>query len=175
MLGASGETVTPWSIIRKRSRSTRISPRPTPVTRELRSTFGALIRTFCLLPTCRLPSARGHLWAERYDGAETDLFALQDKVIGEIVSALSVKLTALEETQLARKPTENLEAYDYYLRAEGSRHIGGIRGNTDALVNYQKAIALDPNFAEAYAGDGKALGTRRGTRLDRAHGFTVAG
>ncbi|MGO7208646.1 adenylate cyclase, partial [Rhizobium ruizarguesonis] len=58
------------------------------------------------------------LWAERYDRQYADLFAVQDDVIGKIISALSVKLSARERDQLARIPTENLEAYDYYMRAE---------------------------------------------------------
>ena len=58
------------------------------------------------------------LWAERYDRQYADLFAVQDDVIGKIISALEVKLSEGERDQLARIPTENLEAYDYYLRAE---------------------------------------------------------
>ncbi len=95
----------------------------------------------------------GHLWAERYDGDETDLFTLQDQVIGKIVSALAVKLTDTEKTRLSRQPTDNLEAYDYYLRAERSRlyGFGGMR-HRRTIGLYQDAIALDPEFAEAYAG-----------------------
>ena len=58
-----------------------------------------------------------HVWAERY-GSDADIFALQDEVIGQIVKALSVQLTETEQSQVARLPTESLEAYDYYLRAE---------------------------------------------------------
>ena len=50
----------------------------------------------------------GHLWAERYDRRYTDIFELQDEVIGKIVSALTVKLTGVELAQLARRPTDNL-------------------------------------------------------------------
>ena len=59
-----------------------------------------------------------HVWAERYDRTYADIFALQDEVIGQIVKALSVQLTESEQSQVARLPTESLEAYDYYLRAE---------------------------------------------------------
>jgi adenylate cyclase len=95
----------------------------------------------------------GHLWAERYDGDETDLFTLQDRVIADIVSALAVKLTDTEKTRLSRRPTNNLEAYDYYLRAERSRLYGfGGERHHDTIALYQVATTLDPAFAEAYAG-----------------------
>ncbi len=94
----------------------------------------------------------GHLWAERYEADETDVFTLQDRVIGNIVSALSVKLTDNEKMRLSRRPTDNLEAYDYYLRA--GQHFGyghgGLR-NRAAISLYREAIALDPQFVEAYA------------------------
>ncbi|WEX74551.1 tetratricopeptide repeat protein [Sinorhizobium numidicum] len=93
------------------------------------------------------------LWAERYDRQYQDLFAVQDDVIGKITSALSVKLSEGERNQLARIPTNNLEAYDNYLRAEQE---GLIYSDVDTyrrtLSYYQKAIDLDPRFADAHAG-----------------------
>lgn len=93
------------------------------------------------------------LWAERYDRQYADLFVVQDDVIGKIISALSVKLSAHERDQLARIPTENLEAYDYYMRGEQE---GFIYRDVDTyrrtLSFYQKAIDLDPGFANAHAG-----------------------
>jgi adenylate cyclase len=93
------------------------------------------------------------LWAERYDRHYEDIFAIQDDVIGKIISALSVKLSEGERDQLARIPTDNLEAYDYYLRAE---HEGFLYSDVDAyrraLAYYQKAIDLDANFSDAHAG-----------------------
>jgi adenylate cyclase len=64
-------------------------------------------------------------------------------------------MTDQEAAQLARRPTNNLEAYDLYLRAEAGRNSWSMKGRLEALVNYQKAIALDPTFAEAYAGDAR--------------------
>lgn len=93
-----------------------------------------------------------HLWAERYDRDYADIFALQDEVIGEIVAALAVELTETEQTQLARLPTRNLEAYDYYLRAEQRVYGGDAASLAGALSLYDRAIALDAEFAEAYAG-----------------------
>jgi adenylate cyclase len=93
------------------------------------------------------------LWAERYDRQYTDLFAVQDDVIAKIISALEVKLSEGERDQLARIPTDNLEAYDYYMRAEQE---GFFYSDVDTyrrtLSFYQKAIDLDPNFANAHAG-----------------------
>ncbi len=93
------------------------------------------------------------LWAEQYDREIADIFALQDDVIAQIVSALAVELTDLEQQHIARVPTSNLQAYDYYLRAEAEGYY-----NNDAetfvrtLALYTKAIKIDPNFADAHAG-----------------------
>ena len=95
------------------------------------------------------------VWAEQYDRELTDIFALQDEVIGHIVSALAIKLTAVEEKQIARVPTENLEAYDYYLRAEQAARAGFRPQLRQALQLYEKAFALDPTFAEAFAADAR--------------------
>ncbi|MEE9530407.1 MAG: tetratricopeptide repeat protein [Syntrophobacteria bacterium] len=97
-----------------------------------------------------------HLWAERYDRDYKDIFALQNEVIGKIVSALAVKLTDTEEAQLARRPTNSLEAYDIYLRAEQAAYSYDLEELAKALSLYQRAIALDPKFAAAYAGDARA-------------------
>jgi TolB-like protein/class 3 adenylate cyclase/lipoprotein NlpI len=98
----------------------------------------------------------GHLWAERYDREYKDIFALQDEVIQQIVSALSVKLTRREEAQLTTKLTDNLEAYDYYLRGEQFLHSLSSEGLTKAKSMFEKAIELDPKFAQAYAAQAMA-------------------
>ncbi len=93
------------------------------------------------------------MWAERYDRQYADLFAVQDDVTGKIISALEVELSEGERTQLERIPSDNLEAYDYYMRAEQE---GLIYSDVDTyrrtLSYYQRAIDLDPNFADAHAG-----------------------
>jgi adenylate cyclase len=93
------------------------------------------------------------IWGERYDRQYSDLFAVQDEVIGKVISALSIKLSGGEQSQLARLPTNSLEAYDYYMRAE---HEGLMYGDVNTyrhtLSLYQKAIDLDPGFANAHAG-----------------------
>lgn len=93
------------------------------------------------------------LWAEKYDRQYADLFAVQDDVTGKIISALSVTLSQGEEMQLARMPTDNLEAYDFFMRAEHEGVIyGDVSGYRRTLSFYQQAIDLDPDFANAYAG-----------------------
>jgi adenylate cyclase len=99
----------------------------------------------------------GHVWAERYDRDYADIFAVQDQVIEEIVGTLSVRLTETEQAQVARLPTESLEAYDYYLRAEQELHSPAEdAGLLRALELYQEAISLDHEFADAYAGYARA-------------------
>ena len=93
------------------------------------------------------------LWAERYDREFADLFAVQDDVIGKIITALAVELTAGEQDQLSRIPTDNLEAYDYYLRAEQEGfYYSDVETYRRTLSFYQRAIDLDPDFADAHAG-----------------------
>jgi len=92
-----------------------------------------------------------HLWAERYDRELKDIFALQDEVTQKIVTALEVKLTAGEQARVGRVPTDNLEAYDYYLR--GIEYLNRFTHETNAQARqlFEKAVALDPEFAAAYA------------------------
>ncbi len=97
-----------------------------------------------------------HLWAERYDRNYESIFELQDEVISQVVSAIAVRLTDTEQSRIGRLPTSNLEAYDVYLRAEQSLYIGDTGAFRDTLSFYRRAIALDPEFADAYAGLARA-------------------
>ena len=97
-----------------------------------------------------------HLWAERYDGKMEDIFALQDKITNQIVSALTVKLTAGEQENIAQKPTSNLEAYDYYLRGKQLLNKRSREGTEKAKSMFKKAIDLDSEFALAYAEHARA-------------------
>jgi adenylate cyclase len=94
-------------------------------------------------------------WAEKFDRAAADVFAIEDEVIGGIVKALGIKPTVMEAGMLTRPPTTNLEAYDYYMRGEQAARSGLRPQLRKALEFYGKAIALDPNFADAYAADGR--------------------
>lgn len=93
-----------------------------------------------------------HLVAKEFDRSASDVFAVEDEVVRDIVEALGVRPTASEQGQLARPPTANLEAYDYYLRGEQAERTGLLR---EALQLYAKATTLDPSFADAYAADAR--------------------
>jgi adenylate cyclase len=99
-----------------------------------------------------------HLWSERYDRPLTELFALQDEIRQKIMTALKVKLTPEEHERFRRAPTNNLEAYDFYLRGIEflSRAYFEVKkeANEQARQMYEKAIELDPRYAGAYAGLG---------------------
>jgi TolB-like protein/class 3 adenylate cyclase len=92
-----------------------------------------------------------HLWAERYDRELKDIFALQDEITEKIVAALAVKLTAGEQKRIGRQYTDNLEAYDYYLRGLEYYFRYTKETNAQARQMFERALELDPNFAAAYA------------------------
>ncbi len=91
-----------------------------------------------------------HLWAKRYDRSLSDIFAVQDDLTKNIITAMQVKLTAGEEVKAAAKGTKNLEAYLKYLQA--SELINQINPESNALAKQlaEEAIALDPEYAWAY-------------------------
>ena len=103
--------------------------------------------------TARLIDASsGHnLWAERFDGNLENVFELQDNVTAKIISALQLKLSDREQKQLARKYTNNIEAYDHFLHGWISFWEFSKESNTLAKEHFYKAIELDPEFARAYA------------------------
>ena len=92
---------------------------------------------------------RHSVWAERYDRQLEDLFAIQDEIARSIAQALRITLSPHEEKTIARKPTQNAQAYDFYLRGRSYTR----RFELDfALHMMEQAIKLDPNFALAYVG-----------------------
>ncbi len=93
----------------------------------------------------------GHIWADRYDRRFEAIFDLQDEVCQKIVSALALKLTSGEEARLFKKSTENLEAYDVYLRGMELYARFTQSSNEKARAFFTRATRLDPRFAEAYA------------------------
>ena len=95
------------------------------------------------------------VWADRFDRSAADLFAIQDDLRRELVSALGIEPSATEATRLSRVPTANLEAYDNFLRGEQAARSGKRDGLQQALVFYNKAEELDPSFAEAFAFDAR--------------------
>lgn len=92
-----------------------------------------------------------HLWAERYDRELVDIFAVQDDITTQIVSALKIRLIGPHRPQ-TRVETNNPEAYDCVLRGREQYRLYSREGNEAARHLYERAIALDPNYAAAYAG-----------------------
>jgi adenylate cyclase len=94
----------------------------------------------------------GHLWADRFDRELTDIFATQDEVVHKIVEALAVKLSRVEEQDLKRGGTKNLEAYESWLRARQLLGIGTRETIAQAKALHRRALELDPNFAAPHVG-----------------------
>src|SRR5262249_18150439 len=92
-----------------------------------------------------------HLWSGRYDRPLREILRLQDEIVQKIVTTLKLQLTLEEQGVIARKHTTNLDAYDAFLRGLEHFERATKESNTQARQMYEKAIALDPQYAEAYA------------------------
>jgi TolB-like protein/DNA-binding SARP family transcriptional activator len=93
-----------------------------------------------------------HLWAERYDRDLSDIFAVQDEVTRSIVAILAVRLEGEGAARAQRKPPENMEAYDYWLRGKKCMEWFTPERNSEACRHFEQAIALDTRYARGYAG-----------------------
>jgi tetratricopeptide (TPR) repeat protein len=91
-----------------------------------------------------------HLWADRFEGAIDDIFDLQDQVTASVVGAIAPKIEQAEIERAKRKPTESLDAYDYYLRGVAQVYRWTRDGVGEALRLFYTAIELDPDFTSAY-------------------------
>jgi len=94
----------------------------------------------------------GHMWADRYDRDLTDIFAIQDEITHAIVEQLKVKLLPQEKKSIGQAPTDNIEAYTYYLRGRDFFYRHSKRYYQLARRMFAKAVELDPLYARAYAG-----------------------
>ena len=94
-----------------------------------------------------------HLWADTYDRKLTDIFGVESEIAKRIADSLQAKLTNHEEQALAVKPTNNLEAYDAYLRGLAFEARSGYSNDAlrKAIDSYERAVQLDPKFAVAWA------------------------
>jgi len=92
-----------------------------------------------------------HLCADRFDGTLENIFELQDSVTASVVGAIAPKIEQAEIERAKRKPTERLDAYDYYLRGLAVPYHKTNEANKEALRLFNKTIELDPDFALAYA------------------------
>ena len=91
------------------------------------------------------------IWAESYDRELIDIFAVQDEVKKRIVQALAVELRPGEQQLVSTTPTKSVEAYEFYLRGRRAMNSNSFRSMNQAFWALEKAVALDPEFAEAYA------------------------
>lgn len=92
-----------------------------------------------------------HVWADRFDRLVEDIFDVQTEVSQKIAAALKISLTESERQSIAKRPTEDLRAYDFYMRGKEIMYRRGKRNNEAAIRMFQDAVSLDPNFGSAYA------------------------
>nr|WP_298683213.1 winged helix-turn-helix domain-containing tetratricopeptide repeat protein [uncultured Dongia sp.] len=91
-----------------------------------------------------------HIWADRFEGTLDDIFDLQDQITTSVVGAISPELERAEIDRAKRKPTENLDGYDFYLRGMAHFHRGTRDAIDEALPLFYEAIRHDPDYASAY-------------------------
>lgn len=91
------------------------------------------------------------LWSEKYEGNMEDIFALQDEISLEIVDNLKIKLLGEQKAKLVKRHTENPEAYKLYLKGQYQFEKWTKEAFEKAIEYFQKAIEIDPNYAQAYA------------------------
>jgi adenylate cyclase len=99
-----------------------------------------------------------HVWAERFDRQLEDIFAIQDEVTTAIVATLPGRLEAATRERVARKPTDNMAAYECVLAGKLLHHRSNRADNEAALRMLDRAVALDPNYAHAHAWRACVLG-----------------
>ena len=92
-----------------------------------------------------------HLWAERYDRALDDIFAVQDEVVATIAATLAVRIHVAGLERVKRQPTEDLAAYECVLRGRERLAAYGPEANAAARELFARAVALDPEYALAHA------------------------
>ena len=107
-------------------------------------------------------STDAHIWADKFDSDLEDIFDLQDRVTSSVIGAISPQLERAEIERARRKPTESLQAYDYYLRSKFSTYQWTREGNAEALRMAKLAISHDPGFAVAYAHAANIFGQKKG-------------
>ncbi len=92
------------------------------------------------------------LWSERYDRKLKDVFAIQDEIAHSIVQSLEVELSDTEKRLLERVPTQNIEAYDFYIRGRQFFYRSKRKSIESAIEMFSRATGKDPAYALAYAG-----------------------
>ncbi len=114
------------------------------------------------------------IWGEQYRGDVSEVFSIQDTVCESIVLALQVNLSSEARTSLARPATQNLEAFEFYSKGRACLERHDVKENVDSAIEmFEQALALDDDFALAYAGLGEAYwekyrGTQESHWIERA-------
>ena len=118
-------------------------------------------RSDALAISIELVDARDNsqLWGQQYNRRLADVFALQEEMAKEISERLRLKLSGAERQQLARRPTENLKAFQYYMQGRSYMQRRTYEDQLTAIRYCERALAEDNNYALAYAGLADAYGT----------------
>src|SRR5258708_8142916 len=95
---------------------------------------------------------KSQIWGQQYNRNLTDVFAVQEEIAKEISEKLRLKLSGTERQQLAKRPTENLKAFQYYMQGRAYAHRRTREDLLEAIHYCEKAIEEDRNYALAYAG-----------------------
>ena len=114
------------------------------------------------------------LWADRFEGEMQDVFDLQDQVTARVVGAIAPRLEQAEIERSQRKPTDSLDAYDYYLRGLAGVHLWTEEANKEALAHFYRAMEVDPNFASAYGMAARCYTQRKAFGWDTNRDFDMA-
>ena len=122
-------------------------------------------------------STGAHLWADRFEGALEDIFDLQDQVTASVLGAIAPRLEQAEIERAKRKPTQSMDAYDYYLRGMAPFYQATKEGTGEALRMFYRAIEIDPDFALAYGLAARCYVTRKVSNwmTNREHEVAEAG
>jgi adenylate cyclase len=97
-------------------------------------------------------ATQGHLWSANYDREFKDIFAIQSEVAQRVAEALQMQLHEYEKFQIQRKPTENLEAYELYLKGRFFWSLRTVPDLKKGIAYFERAVAIDPNLAVAHCG-----------------------
>jgi adenylate cyclase len=104
-------------------------------------------------------ASQGHLWSSHFDGSLEDIFAVQSEIAEKVAGELKVQLLQSEKKTLEKRPTESMEAYNYFLRGRELLREGSEPSLRQALGLFERAVELDQSFARAYEGQAECLVT----------------
>jgi TolB-like protein/AraC-like DNA-binding protein len=110
-----------------------------------------------------------HLWARQYRREVEDIFLLQQEISGAITGEIRAIITPEERNRLQKIPTENVLAYEYFLKGLDQFYSATMEGMDSAIVLYKRAVELDPGFARAYAGIAITYASMDMVRNDQKH------